>query len=183
MFRLLGKKINAFLRSIILLNRPYDFTLTAITAAMNSLRHNMWVKVTRHQMCLKSMLGHIFSSQVPMFSCDEPELIKDNKKAPKVKPVLSGHSKRGLQIGFQDGLSLKAGQKYCRMLQESILQYFRPSLSYHVSFRPRFCLFLSGRLRQVLLYSKTATSWTLVWHSTIRAHLESTYLTVQSNNI
>ena len=50
-----------------------------------------------------------------------------------VKPVLSGHSKRRPKIGFQDRLSLNACQKYCRMLQESILQYFRPSLSYHLS--------------------------------------------------
>ena len=35
---------------------------------------------------------------------------------------------------------------------ESILQYFQPSLSYHLSLRSLFCLFLSGRLRQVLLY-------------------------------
>ena len=41
-----------------------------------------------------------------------------------VKPVLRNHSKRRIKIGFQDGLSLNAGQKYCRMLQESILQYF-----------------------------------------------------------
>ena len=34
----------------------------------------------------------------------------------------------------------------------SILQYFRPALSYHFPFRPLFCLFLSGRLRQVLLF-------------------------------
>ena len=60
-------------------------------------------------------------------------------------------SKR-LQIGFQDQFALNAGQKYYRMLQgERILQYFRPSLSYHLSLRS-FCLFLSGRLRQVLLY-------------------------------
>ena len=39
------------------------------------------------------------------------------------------------------------------LLQESILQYFRPSLSYHLSLRPLLCLFLSNRLRQVLLYS------------------------------
>ena len=38
------------------------------------------------------------------------------------------------------------------MLQESILQYLRPSLSYHLPLRSLFCLFLSGRLRQVLLY-------------------------------
>ena len=33
----------------------------------------------------------------------------------------------------------------------SILQYFQPSLSYHLSLRSLFCLFLSGRLRQALL--------------------------------
>ena len=31
------------------------------------------------------------------------------------------------------------------------MQYFRPSLSYHLSLRPLLCLFLSGPLRQVLL--------------------------------
>ena len=50
------------------------------------------------------------------------------------KPVLRGHSKRTPKIGFQYHLSLNAGQKYCRML--SILQYFRPSLSYHFPLRP-----------------------------------------------
>ena len=81
-----------------------------------------------------------------------------------VKPALSGHWKRRPKIGFQGQLLLNAsrkyfrmlqenaGQKYCRMLFWSILQYFRPSLSYHLSLRPLFCLFLSGRLRQVLLY-------------------------------
>ena len=69
-----------------------------------------------------------------------------------VKPVLSGHSKRRPKIGFQDRLLLNAGQKYCRMLQESILQYFQHSLSYHLSLRSLFFLFLSGGLRQVLLY-------------------------------
>ena len=34
-----------------------------------------------------------------------------------VKPVLSGHSKRRQKIGFQDQLSLNAGQKYCRMIK------------------------------------------------------------------
>ena len=50
--------------------------------------------------------------------------------------------------------TLNVGQKYCRMLLERILQYFRPSLRYHLSLKPLFCLFLSGSLslRQVLLY-------------------------------
>ena len=55
-------------------------------------------------------------------------------------------------MGFQDRLSLNAGQQYCRMLQKSILQYFRSSLSFHLSLRPLFCLLFSGRLRRVLLY-------------------------------
>ena len=50
-----------------------------------------------------------------------------------VKPVLSGHSKRRPKIGFQDRLALNAGQKYCRMLAWSILQYFRPSFNYNLS--------------------------------------------------
>ena len=40
----------------------------------------------------------------------------------------------------------------------SILQYFRPSLSYHLSLRSLFCLLLSGRLRQVLLYVKVTVN-------------------------
>ena len=38
------------------------------------------------------------------------------------------------------------------MLHGSILQYFRPAFSYHMSLRPSFYLFLSDRLRQVWLY-------------------------------
>ena len=34
----------------------------------------------------------------------------------------------------------------------SILQYFRPSLSFHLSLRSLFCLILSGRFTKVLLY-------------------------------
>ena len=34
----------------------------------------------------------------------------------------------------------------------SILQYFRPTLGYHLLLRSLFCLFLSGRFTQVLLY-------------------------------
>ena len=76
-----------------------------------------------------------------------------------IKPVLSGRSKRIPKLGFQGRLSLNAGQKYCRMLHESILQYFRPSLSYHLSLRPLFCLFLSDHLRQVLLNTIKELDW------------------------
>ena len=74
-----------------------------------------------------------------------------------VKPVLSGHSKRRPKIGYEDRLLLNSGKKYCRMLQESILQHFRLSLSYHFSLKPLFCPFLSGRFRQVSLYIYSQT--------------------------
>ena len=53
------------------------------------------------------------------------------------------------------------------MLKESILQYFRPSLSYHLSLRPLFCLFLSGSLRQVLLYGKRKRLQPKIEHITV----------------
>ena len=49
------------------------------------------------------------------------------------KTCLKRSLKRRPKMGFQDQLPLNAGQKCCRMLQENILQYFRPSLSYHLS--------------------------------------------------
>ena len=48
--------------------------------------------------------------------------------------------KRRPKIGYQDQLSLNAGQTNCRMVG-SILQYFRPSLSYHLSLRPFLSIF------------------------------------------
>ena len=64
------------------------------------------------------------------------------------------------KIGFQGQLLLNAGQKYC-----SILQYFRPSLSYHLSLRPMFCLFLSGFLRQALLYGIWQEDFQIRWRN------------------
>ena len=84
--------------------------------------------------------------------CNKFLWLRNTRNMVTEKPVLSMHSKRIPKIGFQDWLPLNAGQKYCRMLQESILQNFRPSLSYHISLRPLFCQSLSGRLRQDLLY-------------------------------
>ena len=52
------------------------------------------------------------------------------------------------EIGFQDKLSLNVGQKYCRMLRwehSAILLTF-------LKLPFVFCLFLSGRFTQVLMY-------------------------------
>ena len=49
-------------------------------------------------------------------------------------------------------LKKKTKNWFSRMIIASILQYFLSSLSYHLSLTPLFCLFLSDRLRQVLLF-------------------------------
>ena len=54
-------------------------------------------------------------------------------KEDTVKPVLSSHSKRRPKIGFQDPFLLNAGQSIAECSKGSILKYFRPSLSYHLS--------------------------------------------------
>ena len=65
-------------------------------------------------------------------------------------PLMNLYTFATVQLVFKTGHRFNAGQKHCRMLQERILQYFRPALSYHLSLRFLFFLFLSGRLRQVL---------------------------------
>ena len=49
------------------------------------------------------------------------------------------------------------------MLQLRVLQYFGPSLSYHFSLWSLFCLFLSGRFTQVLLYCNDMVVWGVQW--------------------
>ena len=96
-----------------------------------------------------------------------------------VKPVLRGHSKIRPKIGFQDWLLLNAGRKYCRMHQESILQYFRSSLNYHLSLRSLFFLFLSGHIRQVLLYLEYITVLSALWWQKL---IEFSFLFMQYGN-
>ena len=66
-----------------------------------------------------------------------------------VKPVLSGHLKKDKKLGFQTDYRLMQVKSIAEC--SSILQYFRLSLSYHLTLRSLFCLFWSGCLRQVLL--------------------------------
>ena len=51
------------------------------------------------------------------------------------------------KIGFQDQLSLNAGQNIAVCSRESILQYFQPASSYHLSLRSLFCLFFEWPLK------------------------------------
>ena len=69
-----------------------------------------------------------------------------------VKPALNSHSIRRQKLVFKTHNRLMQVKSVAECSKGSILQYFRPSLSNHLSLRPLVCLFLSGRLRQVLLY-------------------------------
>ena len=71
-----------------------------------------------------------------------------------VQPVYNGHSQKRQKLVFKLNYRLMQVKNIAECSKGSILQYFRPSLSYHSSFNSLFCLFLSGCLRQVLLYSK-----------------------------
>ena len=57
-------------------------------------------------------------------------------------------------MGFQDKINyhLMQVKSIAECSKGSILQYFRPSLSYQLSLRSLLCLFLSGHFTQVLLY-------------------------------
>ena len=70
--------------------------------------------------------------------------------------VSSDHSKRTPKSVFQYQLSLNAGQKYCRMLKVEHSAIFSTSIK--LPFSIKFVVlsfFLSGGLRQVLLYLKS----------------------------
>ena len=80
--------------------------------------------------------------------------MSERQKKSTVKPVLSRHLlfvKKKTKIGFQDRLSLNAGQKYCRMLQGEHSAIIMTFIKLPLSLRSLFCLFLGGGLRQVLL--------------------------------
>ena len=64
-----------------------------------------------------------------------------------VKPVLSGHSKRTPKMVFNTNYRLMQFKNIAECSKGSILQYFQPSLSYHLSLRSLFCLFIEWPLK------------------------------------
>ena len=76
---------------------------------------------------------------------------KEFKKPNAVKPVLSGHSKRTSKMVFNTNYRLMQVKSIAECSKGSILQFFQPTLSYHLSLRALLYLFLRSHLRQVLL--------------------------------
>ena len=99
-------------------------------------------------------------THTPLHVYVKPISFQPVNKVSTVKPVFSGHSKRRPKLVFKTDYRLMQVKSIAECSPWSILQYFLPSLSYHLSFRFLFCLFLSCRLRQALLY------W-CPWHVTI----------------
>ena len=62
-----------------------------------------------------------------------------------VKLVLGGHSKKTKKLVFNIDYCLMQVKSIAECSKGSILQYFPPSLSYHLPLRPLLCLFFSGR--------------------------------------
>ena len=71
----------------------------------------------------------------------------------KVKPLSNRHSQKDRKlVFFLTNSHLMQVKSIEECSKWSILQYFRPALSYYLSLRSLFCLFLSGHFTQVLLY-------------------------------
>ena len=75
-------------------------------------------------------------------------LVCDYSKTCAKRP-LSKRPKNGFQYQFSPNAGLMQVKSIAK---GSILQYFRPSLSYHLALRSLFCLLLSGRFTHLLLY-------------------------------
>ena len=79
----------------------------------------------------------------------------------RVKPVQNGQSQKDLKLVFKTNYRLmhvKSIAECSKGSKRSILKYFRPSLSYHLSLTSLFCRFLSGHFTQVQLYVMCVSS-------------------------
>ena len=74
------------------------------------------------------------------------------------KACVNSQSEKDRELVFKTNYCLMQVKSIAECSNGSILQYFQPSLSYQLSLRPLLCLFLSGRLGQVLLYIQDLSS-------------------------
>ena len=79
-------------------------------------------------------------------------------------------SKRQKILVFKTNYRLMQVKSIAECSNGSIMQSFQPSLSYHLSSRSVFCLFLSGCFTQVLLFLLTVAAQDIFkkyWHLTL----------------
>ena len=80
--------------------------------------------------------------------------VNNNRTTALVRPVLKGHTKRRPKLSFKNNYCSMQIKSIAECSPWSILQYLQASLSYHLPLRSMFCLILSARFKQVLLYTK-----------------------------
>ena len=93
------------------------------------------------------------------------------------------YQKKYQKLVFKTDYGLMEVKSIAECCKGSILQYFRPSLSYYLSLRSLFCLFLSSRLRQVDRFyctyyihkNKTSKATSSLFLSEMIAKLEKTW--------
>ena len=86
--------------------------------------------------------------------------------------ILYARSKENQKLFFKADNRLMQVKSIAECSKGSILQYFLPSLSCHLSLRSLFCLLLSGHLRQVLLYANVygPFGWEMVPPLSVLSH-------------
>ena len=88
------------------------------------------------------------NSEFILFKCLTYPVAEDfYKQAYTVKPVYNGHSQKDQNLFFKTNQRLLQVKCIAESSKRSILQYFRPSLCYHLSLRSLFCLFLGWPLK------------------------------------
>ena len=81
-------------------------------------------------------------------------------------------SQKERKLVFKTNYPLMQVKSIAECSKWSILQYFRPSLSYHLSLRSLLCLFLSGLFAQVLLYMRSKMYMgNLIWELKIKTKI------------
>ena len=123
---------------------PFWVTLTltltsGLILGFSCLEHISYITANFPQMCLmldQFLLGH--SSHDCDISCflkiqtyKFVTWIHCKYSNTDYRPVLSGHSKRRPNNGFQDQLSLNAGQNYCRKLGAWLADFFGKTVCIH----------------------------------------------------
>ena len=130
-----------------------DLGLHGLSVSHKKVARLIWVKLKK---CTKMK-----AVRVVMYQLRHKAIFKQCSLHVQYNLCKTTALKKG-KNAFQEQSLLKVHAKcIAECSNGSILQYFRPSLSYHLSLGPYFCLFLSGRLREVLLYTVVRT--TSIW--------------------
>ena len=128
----------------------HDFRITKLLTQSLSIYFLEYLQYTGMFKRLKQIsIHHGYTLSVVMsIICNSNTLCLYSKTCVKRPP------QKDRKLVFKTNYRLMQVKSTAECSMGSILQYFRPSLSYHLLLKPLFCLFLSGRFTQILLYSQ-----------------------------